>query len=160
MTKISVASLILMLAAVATPFQAAEALKLENLSVRLTLATTGSPRGVHVGFVASNSSGGADNPVPIKILVRASGPSASVFGVTTANGVEIQQGSGVKARVLATWKESRSQIVAAANSVGAFPYGQGSGDEAMILEVPPGAFTVIVTAKEAGESIVEAYRLP
>jgi hypothetical protein len=162
MTTMKLARLILLLATLATPFRAAEALTFVNLSVRLTVGAAPGlvARGAHVGFVVSNSSGGADKPAPIRILVRASGPSAGVFGIATANGVELQLGGAGGAKVLATWKDARSQIVAAAASVGAFPYGTGSGDDAMIIEAPAGAFTAMVTAAQAGESVVEAYRLP
>jgi len=147
--------LVLMLCCIAPLASAAEPLTLKNLSVRLRLEGGG----VFVGFVVSNSSGAADSPLPIRVLVRASGPSARVFGLSPANGVELKLNS-INAKVLATWKDARSQVVAAAESVGAFPYGTGTGDDAMILEVSPGALTVTVSANQAGESVVEAYQLP
>jgi hypothetical protein len=148
--------LVLMLSCIAPLASAAEPLTLKNLSVRLRLEGGG----VHVGFVVSNSSGGADSPLPIRVLVRASGPSASVFGLSAANGVELKLES-TRPRVLATWKTDRNRVAAAAESVGAFPYGTGPGDDAMVLEMPAGgAITLIVSAKQAGESVVEAYQLP
>jgi hypothetical protein len=82
-----------------------------------------------------------------------------VFGLSAANEVELKLNNS-NAKVLATWKDARSQVIAAATSVGAFPYGTGTGDDAMILEAPPGGLTVTVSAKQAGESVVEAYQLP
>ncbi len=148
--------LVLMLTGTASLLSAAEPLRLVNLAVRLRLEAG---RAVYLGFSVSNSSGAADSPTPIRILVRASGPSASVFGLSAANEVELKLNNS-NAKVLATWKDARSQVIAAATSVGAFPFGTGTGDDAMILEARPGGLTVTVSAKQAGESVVEAYQLP
>lgn len=110
-----------------------------------------------VGFVVSNANGGADNPKPVRILVRAAGPSLRAFGVSGAPKVvmDLQISSN---RIIATYAQNRDAINSAAIQVGAFAFTAAGGDDAAIIEVPAGSFTAIVRGD--GEVLVEAYQMP
>jgi hypothetical protein len=137
----------------------AEPINLINQSSRVTLFTGGP--GVIIGMVTTNTVGLSDNPKPIRLLVRASGPSARIFGISTANEVALTVFGGSGTRVISTWANNRASIASAADSVGAFPYTAPSGDDAVLIETSGGALTISVLARGVGgESVVEAYRLP
>jgi hypothetical protein len=104
---------------------------------------------------------------PKRVLIRAAGPSLTQFGVTgalprpalslfSATGAVLAQNSG--------WSTSAdaAEIANAAARVGAFVFGATSPDSALILNLPPGAYTAQVTgvAGATGTALLEVYELP
>lgn len=101
-----------------------------------------------------------------KILVRAAGPALSAFGlqgVLTKPKITLYRGSGVVSSAN-DWSASPNiaDIRAAAKTVGAFAFPEGSADAALLVELAPGAYTLVVTGADGGTGValVEAYELP
>jgi beta-glucanase (GH16 family) len=128
--------------------------RLSNISTR-GFAGTGS-QALIAGFVVGGSG-------PKTVLVRASGPAlaASPFNVPgTLPDPLLQLYSG--GTVIASnqgWGGS-APIAAAATGVGAFAWADpASSDAALLLTLPPGAYTAIVSGAggDSGVSLVEVY---
>jgi hypothetical protein len=113
------------------------------------------------GFVISGTSNRS-------VLVRAVGPTLSAFGVTDALAqpvLSVYQGS----RLIATnsaWGgtngASADALTDAFDRAGAFRLiDEGSRDAALILSLPPGAYTVQVRSADAsgGSALLEVYDL-
>ena len=120
------------------------------------------------GFVVS----GTEN---MRLLIRAVGPKLADFGV---NSVLANPTVMLKRFVGNTFVDYASNddwgtngnainIVTAAASVGAFPLNAGSADAALLLDVPPGAYTVVASGSTSspkggvvqptGVALVEIY---
>jgi hypothetical protein len=113
-----------------------------------------------VGFVLAGS-------VSRSVLIRAIGPSLANFGVAqampdpmivlhaAADGTEGDIASN------AGWLGSPS-VEAAASTAGAFSLAPGSKDAAMVVTLPPGAYTFTVSSMSgaAGTTLAEVYLLP
>ncbi len=104
--------------------------------------------------------------VPKRLLIRAAGPALAQFGINGALAspqLTLFSGSTVIAQN-AGWSASpdSSAIAQAAAAAGAFAYASGSADAALIIELPPGAYTAQVTgvAGTSGISLVEVYEVP
>jgi len=128
---------------------------LSNLSVR-TNAGTGSQTlivGVNVG-----SGTGTKN-----VLIRGAGPALTAYSVAGALAdpqITVQQGSTVVA-ANDNWGGDAS-ILAAANSVGAFPFAANSKDAALLGSgVTAGGYSVLLTGagSSTGVALVELYDL-
>ncbi len=129
-----------------------------NISTRARLASAGDR--VIAGFVIEGR--------PRQVLVRGIGPGLTAFGVanTLADPVlSVRRGQDV----LATnddWSAppDAGAIREAASLAGAFPLATGSKDAALLVELPPGAYTVALEsagpAVNGGEVLVEIYRMP
>jgi hypothetical protein len=109
-------------------------------------------------------------PAPKRLLVRAVGPTLGVFGVggplldpvltvfsgsaglATNDDWETISGTGATAAAVAE----------AAARVGAFALPAGSRDSAVLVTVPPGAYTVQVAGKGSAEGVIlfEIYEVP
>lgn len=141
----------------AGPFASAQA-HLINLSC-LNEVTAGGT--FTAGFVVGGSTAET-------VLVRASGPALSGFGVqgvlpnpqvalhATIDGIDTILASD------AGWGGSQA-ITAAAAAVQAFPYTDpGSGDSAVLLTLPPGNYSAVVTSPTAapGSCLIEVYDVP
>jgi outer membrane protein assembly factor BamB len=124
--------------------------RLTNLSARTEVAANGD---VTMGFVL-------DGQTPRTVLLRAVGPGLSEFGVDSVladprlmliNGAIAQFGND-------DWSGVDS-IRATAESVGAFPLMNDSADAALLTRLPPGIYTVRVTAPtgQSGVVLVEVY---
>lgn len=98
------------------------------------------------------------------LLIRAVGPGLAAFGVANPLAQPTLRLRDAAGRLLATeagWTgAARSALADAAAAVGAFPL--ASADVAMLLTLPPGAFTVEVAAVGAarGEALLEVYDVP
>lgn len=104
-----------------------------------------------------------------RLLIRAVGPSLARFGVTDAlpltavtlldqRGVVLARNSGWATNALPVYNE----IADTAYSVGAFPLSPGSGDSALLVDVPRGNYTVSVEAAgtvTTGRSVLEIYEV-
>jgi hypothetical protein len=98
-----------------------------------------------------------------KILIRAVGPGLVPFGVHAVLAdpqVQVFQGSTVVAQN-SGW--NNDPTVAAANQqVGAFPLTAGSKDSALVVTLPSGNYTAVVSglSGDTGIALVEVYLLP
>lgn len=104
-----------------------------------------------------------------RLLIRAVGPSLAKFGVPDAlpqtvvslldqRGVVLARNSGWATNPLPVYNE----IADTAYDVGAFALSPGSGDSALLVDVPRGNYTVAVEAAGAttsGRSVVEIYEV-
>lgn len=128
-----------------------------NLSTRATVGT-----GDHVligGFVVQGAA-------YKRMLIRAIGPTLAAFGVGNAvldPVLTIYSGSTVVASN-ERWGAAANapQITAATSRVGAFQLGANSADAALLITLPPGAYTVEVRSRDGsvGVALLEIYDLP
>jgi len=128
-----------------------------NLSSR-ALVKTGD--GVLIGgFVISG-------PAYQRILIRAVGPTLQAFGLSTALRdpiLTVYSGSTVLASNDQWGTGDQSTIVASASKVvGAFDLATNSKDAALLITLPPGAYTVEVKGRdeEEGVALLEVYAVP
>jgi hypothetical protein len=133
---------------------------LVNISARLQVGT-----GANIliaGFVV----GGTTSKT---VLLRASGPALASFGVSgTLSDPQLSlyrsnaDGTSTLLSSNTGWG-GNAQIAAAAGSVGAFSWGsQGTPDSAILVTLPPGAYTAQVqgASGDTGIALVEAYDVP
>jgi hypothetical protein len=122
-----------------------------------TRATVGpGDRAVIAGFTIE---GKEDKPM----LVRAAGPSLTAFGVRDALPapvLELYSGATLLARTQ-DWSKQVAVaplIIAASVRSGAFLFPNQSADAALLMSLPPGAYTAVVRSPDAtGSVLVEAY---
>jgi hypothetical protein len=128
-----------------------------NLSTRARVRTGD---GVLIGgFVVQG-------PAYKRMLIRAVGPTLTAFGLGDAlldPVLTIHSGQ----QVVATndrWEaaENASAIIAASTTAGAFTLASNSEDAAMLITLPPGAYTVEVKGKgnSEGVALLEIYEVP
>ncbi len=116
------------------------------------------------GFVVAGAS-------PKTMLIRAAGPALAAFGVTGALGdpaLRIFGGSQLLAEN-DNWSSpigdpraaAAGEIAATVARVGAFPFGAGSADAAVLVTLPPGAYSAVVEGVRGatGAGLVEAYEV-
>ncbi len=106
---------------------------------------------------------------PRTVLIRAVGPTLQRFGVGAwlrDPFLSIKPASGRTLYFNDNWN-SAAEVAAireVAARVGAFPLDEDAGDSARLVELPPGAYTVIVesatTAFNAGDVLIEIYSVP
>lgn len=108
---------------------------------------------------------------PKAVLVRAAGPALSGFGVEGALADPVLRvfAGGSVAAENDDWGQSvglgapvsGAEIATAAASVGAFPFSSGSADAAVLVSLPPGAYTAVVEGARGatGTGLVEAYEV-
>jgi hypothetical protein len=135
--------------------------QLINLS---TLATAGAGNNTLIaGFVLSGSQS-------TQVLVRAVGPALSAYGVTNVLAqptLTVTGGGGTLLLGTNTgWSSgssaATSALTAAMTATGAFQLKTGSADSAVLVSLPPGAYTAQVTGPSgsAGSALVEVYLVP
>lgn len=118
-----------------------------------TRATVGAGEEVLIaGFVVTG-------PAPKAMLVRAAGPALRAFGVSDAIAdprLRIFSGATVLSEN-DDW--SGADTGAAAARAGAFPFTVGSADAALLVTLPPGAYTAVVEPARGpgGPALVEVY---
>jgi hypothetical protein len=101
-------------------------------------------------------------------LLRGIGPTLSGYGVATplANPVITVFRHGEQTGFVANdnWDQQPNvdEIEAAAVTAGAFPLPRGSKDAALLIELPPGAYTAHLGTADAtgGTTLLEIYVLP
>ena len=105
------------------------------------------------GFVLS----GADNQ---RVLIRGVGPALVTYGVNQALGRPVLRLYRDDELIMENrrWNED-SRVQAAAASVGAFPLVAGSADTALLIDLPPGNFTAVVSSADGteGVALIEVY---
>lgn len=126
-----------------------------NLSSRVTLAAGDAP--AIAGFVVSGESR--------RVLIRGIGPALAALGVTDAATdpfLAIYRGQ-TPIYFNDDWgtRHDAAEIAAVAARVGAFPLAAGSRDAALLVELPPGPYTVQLRAGEGkpGTGLIEIYLL-
>jgi hypothetical protein len=105
--------------------------------------------------------------VPTRVLIRAGGPALAAFGVpgTLPNPrLTVYAGASVVSSNDDWWvtPANASEVREAAAKAGAFAFSEGSRDAAVVLDLGPGNYTIVVAgdAGTAGEVLVEVYRVP
>jgi hypothetical protein len=128
-----------------------------NLSARARIG--GSHEPLTGGFVIST-------PAHSRVLIRAVGPTLRQLGVTEALEDTVLTLFAGQTVVAANdrWQDaSNAEAVAAATrSVGAFRLADGSEDAAVLITLPPGAYTAEVRGKSTagGTALLEIYEVP
>jgi hypothetical protein len=135
---------------------AAAAGKAANVSTRGSVGT-----GTNVliaGFVVNGAA-------TRRVLVRGAGPTLANLGVPGVLAdpqiTLVEQSSGRTIRTNDDWAtgDDAAVIAQASTAAGAFPFANGSKDAAMIVMLPPGAYTVQLSGvgNGTGIGIVEVY---
>ncbi len=111
------------------------------------------------GFVVAGSQ-------PLRLIIRASGPGLTPFGLTGALArpqLNLLSGKVVVAQNTG-WSTSSDApaITQAARQVGLFSFQSGSQDSAVIATLAPGGYTAQVTSADSatGIALIEIYELP
>jgi hypothetical protein len=105
-------------------------------------------------------------PAYKRMLIRAVGPTLGAFGVSNAlrdTVLTVYSGSDVVATNDRWEANSNAEAIAkASTAAGAFALGAGSEDAALLITLPPGAYTVEVKAKNNAEGValLEIYEVP
>ncbi len=126
-----------------------------NLSVRGSVSDSANP--LIAGFVVTGDQ-------PKRVLVRGVGPSLANYGVTSflADPKLLIESEG---RIIAendNWHTTHSELITTANQlVGAFELDEASNDAAILVTLPPGIYTAVVSGADnsAGITLVEVYEL-
>jgi hypothetical protein len=140
---------------------ASDGTQLVNIS---TLATAGSGNNTLIaGFVVTGTQSA-------QVLIRAAGPGLAAYGVTGALAqptLTVTGGGGTLLLGTNTGWSSGSVATTAAlttamTATGAFPFAVGSADSAVLVTLPPGAYTAQVTGPNGltGRSLAEVYLVP
>jgi len=130
--------------------------RLVNLSARVPVGTGGNI--LIAGFVIGGSTSKT-------VLVRASGPALSIFGVggvLSDPKLQLYTGAGALIASNSGWGGD-PQIATTAASVGAFSWGtSATPDSALLVTLPPGPYTAQVSGAsgDTGVSLVEVYDVP
>jgi hypothetical protein len=141
-----------------TPAVTSTTPRLVNISTRANVA--GGEGQLIAGIVITGNS-------PKKILIRATGPALTAFGVPGALAdplLKLYKGDTVL-RENDNWSESSSEaalITAAGNATGAFALTVGTKDAALLITLEPGSYTAQVSgvAGATGAALVEVYEVP
>jgi hypothetical protein len=137
---------------------AGDAAKLVNISTR---GQVGTGSGVLIGgFVISGNA-------PKKVLIRATGPGLSPFGVDGVLAdpmITVYDGNSQKLAENDNWSAGAdaSLIAAASSQVGAFPLVSGSRDAALLITLSPGAYSAVCSGvgETTGIALIEIYEVP
>jgi hypothetical protein len=141
--------------------------QLANISARSTV--NGSSVPLVGGFVVSGT-------MSKRVLIRGIGPGLAQFGVGDVLAdpvVKVYNSDGAVIAVNDNWETpqpvdavqvvpSASDIAAATSAVGAFALPSGSTDAALLITLPPGSYSAVVTGSRgsAGAALVEVYEVP
>lgn len=129
--------------------------RLVNVSTRTLVRSGGGP--LIAGFVVGENS--------LTLLIRGIGPTLGVFGVPAvlANpSLRIYRGSELIAENNDWTVSGAAKLFAGANAqVGAFALPSGSLDAALLLTLPPGAYTAQIAGlnDSGGNALIELYEL-
>jgi hypothetical protein len=132
--------------------------RLINLSTRANVGT--GANALTTGFVVSG-------PTAKSFLVRAAGPALGAFGVSNLLAAPVLQLFGSASSLIASntgWDRNGqgAVVAAAAAATGAFAFPAGSADSALVIALPPGAYTAQVSGANGttGTALVEVYEIP
>ncbi len=139
---------------IAPTLQRNVAARLVNISSRTPVS--GTSDGVQIaGFVISGS-------VPKQVLIRASGPALTGFGVAgaiTDPVVTLYDGSNHVVASNDDWDFAAVDSVA--RGLGAFGWTRGSKDAAIVVTLPPGLYSAVIKDSKggAGVALAEVYEV-
>jgi hypothetical protein len=129
--------------------------RIVNISARVKVGTGGNI------LIAGFAIGGTTART---VLIRGSGPALVPFGVTgTLPDPQLQLFSGTTLLESDTGWGGNAQIASTAASVGAFAWqSPGSADSALLVTLPPGAYTAQVSGAsgDTGVALIEVYEVP
>jgi hypothetical protein len=139
-----------------TPFSTK---KLINISTRGSVGT-----GADVLIGGFN----IDGVAPKRLLIRGAGPALSALNVSGALAtpylqlVDAQTGAVIRDNFSWQTGNDGALISGAEQSTGAFSFASGSADSAMLIVLPPGTYTVILSGAQSatGTALVEIYEVP
>ena len=103
---------------------------------------------------------------PKRMLIRAAGPGLAAYGVTGALAkpiLTLYRGSTLVAQNTGwTTSADAPAITTGAIEAGDFAFAAGSADSALLINLPPGLYTVQVTSADGstGTALIEFYELP
>jgi sugar lactone lactonase YvrE len=126
--------------------------RFSNFSVRVAI---NSGRSIIAGFAV-------DGPRQKTVLIRGIGAALASFGVSGALAdpkIEVFSGAGQRIAENDNWYSSLASIFTLA---GAFALPVGGKDAALLLPLPPGAYTVVLSSVDgsSGEGLIEIYEVP
>jgi Tol biopolymer transport system component len=106
--------------------------------------------------------------MPKKVLVRAVGPTLAGFGVNNVLSDPVltikSSSTGATVRENDNWESGNDPTLVANATVqaGAFPLASGSKDAVILMTLPPGLYTAVVTGANGatGIALVEVYEVP
>jgi kumamolisin len=131
--------------------------RLANISTRAMVGTGGN---ILIPGIYISGSGTEE------LLVRADGPSLIQYGVTGVLAqptLSIFNASGTLVASNTGWGtgSNATQIANVSASVGAFPFAAGSADCALIVNLPPGSYTIQVSGSQSttGVALAEVYEV-
>lgn len=128
--------------------------RLRNLSARGQVESTVSP--LIAGFVIG---GGGSK----RVLIRAAGPSLAGYGISQPLRNPVLRVLDHDQHELAAndnWDDTDAAgIAAAGKAAGAFEFAAGSTDAAVVVTLPPGDYTAVVTGGGTGIALAEVYDL-
>jgi hypothetical protein len=133
--------------------------KLINVSTR---GIVGSGSDVMIGGFNINGT------APKRLLIRGAGPGLTALGVGNALATPhlqlINSNTQGVIRENFTWQEGNDSALlkAAEQATGAFTYANGSADSAILITLPPGTYTAVLsgTGSSTGTALVEVYEVP
>lgn len=129
--------------------------RLINLSTR---SMVGTGAGILISGVVVSPSDGAR-----KLLVRAAGPALGAFGLTGVladPSIAVLNSASQEIADNDNWESASAAALSAASTrAGAFAFSSGSRDSAVIVDLPPGSYSVQVrgAANTTGLALVELY---
>lgn len=104
--------------------------------------------------------------LPVKVLIRGIGPTLAQFGVAgflADPQLKVFNSAGTVIASNDNWSDGDPTMIAAtAQAVGAFVLPAGSRDAALLLTLPPGAYTAQISgaAGTTGVGLIELYAVP
>ncbi len=134
---------------------------LANVSTRVHVAPAAGQDHATAGFVIEGR--------PRTVLVRAVGPTLQRFGIGAwlrDPTLVLRPTSGPARHANDNWSAAANleEIRLASARVGAFALDEASGDSALLVELPPGAYTAVVQSAAAaftgGDVLIEVYLVP
>lgn len=136
----------------------ADSYLMANISARILAGTAANM--LIAGFVIQGTQ-------PAKLLIRGDGPTLAQFGVTGSLAQPVLTVFDSNQKIVAintVWgtNSNAAQIASSATAVGAFALPEKSADSALLLTLPPGAYTAQVTGanNSSGVALVEVYQAP
>lgn len=129
--------------------------RLVNLSARSQVSTDSDV--LIAGFFVSGET-------PCRLLIRGVGPGLAAFGVggvLAAPHLQIYNGQKLVGENI-DWRGQAADIAAASASVGAFALGAANADTAILVSLPAGAYTAVLSGvnNTTGVGLLEIYQAP
>ncbi|WP_221030414.1 matrixin family metalloprotease [Actomonas aquatica] len=129
--------------------------RLVNLSTRTQIGIDGTF--LTAGFVVAGQG-------ELTLLIRGIGPELKTYGITDAltdPRIEIFNAASKVIAANDNWGDAEGDVAASAAQVGAFALAEDSTDAALVISLPPGAYTVQLKGLdgEVGNGLIEIYDL-